>query len=218
MNTPELSILIPVRDEAVNIPIMVKFLCAQVAAPFEILILCDDPADNSIAATRALEADHPVRLLLHPGGRGVARAVEAGIAAARAEVLLISVIDDIGAALVVNDMFALIGEGCDVVSCTRYAHGGKRVGGSLIGKTLSGLANRAFGLFSGAALSDLTTGIKMFRRRAIQSIALRTDTTNWSFAFDLAVDFELGGSTLGEVPMVSVDRAFGGKSTCRILI
>ena len=44
------------------------------------------------------------------------------------------------------------------LSCTRYARGGRRLGGSWIGGILSRIANRLFGVFSGFPLTDATTG------------------------------------------------------------
>jgi len=44
-------------------------------------------------------------------------------------VILIFAADEVGPVLAIEDMIALIREGCDFVSCTRYAHGGRRLGG-----------------------------------------------------------------------------------------
>ena len=55
-------------------------------------------------------------------------------------------------------------ENYDFVSGTRYANGGKRLGGSLIGHILSLLANKSFCLITRFPLTDLTTGIKMFKK------------------------------------------------------
>ena len=77
--------------------------------------------------------------------------------------MLIFAADEIGPVFIIRDMLALMEEGCDLVSCTRYAHGGGRLGGSLLGRTLSTTANFLFRRLTRSSLSDLTTGIKMFR-------------------------------------------------------
>ena len=62
----------------------------------------------------------------------------------------------------------IVKEDYDFVSGTRYKKGGKRLGGSLIGHMLSLLANRSFSMITNFPLSDLTTGIKMFKKISLK--------------------------------------------------
>jgi dolichol-phosphate mannosyltransferase len=103
-----------------------------------------------------------------------------------------------------------------LVSCTRYAHGGRRLGGSLIGSILSRAANRLFVALAGSALTDCTTGIKMFRRDVFERLNLEARPVGWSVAFEMSIKAQLVGLTLGEVPIVSIDRLYGGESTFRV--
>ena len=61
-------------------------------------------------------------------------------------------------------MVYLLDNGCDFVSCTRYAYGGRRLGGSIVGHILSRIGNYVFQKITGSVLTDATTGIKMFRK------------------------------------------------------
>ena len=164
----ELTILIPVRDEGINLRIMIRVLAAVISRRYEIIVIYDNPDDTSVPYIREAETETPtiVRSVLNENsnGDGVASAIERGVALARSERVLIFLADDLGPVMSVDDMAVLMDEGCDFVSCTRYAHGGTRLGGSQIGKVLSVTANRTLWLFSGAALSDMTTGLKMFNK------------------------------------------------------
>jgi hypothetical protein len=118
--------------------------------------------------------------------------------------------------LVVDDMLALMRQGCDFVSVTRYAHGGRRLGGSLIGGILSRTANWLFHHLVRSPFTDVTTGCKMFRRDLFEKFQLESRPVGWVFAFEMAIKAQLLGVRLGEVPLVSIDRLFGGQSSFRL--
>ena len=123
------------------------------------------------------------------------------------------VIDEIFPIVAINDMYKLINEyNCDLVSGTRYSLGGKRYGGSLIGHFLSKIANFLFQKLSGSILSDCTTGIKMFKKDVWYKTNL-VSNIGWSFAFEMSIKTQMLKYKIGEVPITSVDRLFGGKSS-----
>jgi len=72
----QLSILIPVRDEALNIPILLKLLTAAVETPHEVLIIYDYPEDNSVVAAQSIQSKYPhLRLVYNDLGPGVGNAL-----------------------------------------------------------------------------------------------------------------------------------------------
>ena len=204
----------PVRNEGVNISIMLRILGAVLTASHEILIVYDSPDDDTVAAVAKLQPAHPVARLVHNDlGPGVTNAIKAGVRAARGDVVLIFAVDEVGPVLAIDDMLALMDAGCDLVSCTRYAHGGRRLGGSWVGGVLSRIANRLIRLLTGSALTDWTTGIKMFRRSLLDEIELEARAAGWAVTFELAAKVQAAGLKVGEVPIVSIDRLYGGEST-----
>jgi dolichol-phosphate mannosyltransferase len=193
---------------------MLKMLRAMFEVPNEILVIYDRPDDESIPVVEEIARDAPhVRGVLNTAGPGVAGAIRAGVAAARGRYVLIFAADDVGPVLAIEDMLTLMERGCDFVSCTRYAHGGRRLGGSFIGGTLSRLANRLFNLLAGSGLTDATTGIKMFRRDLFPQVDLTSRPVGWAVAFEMSMKAQVAGFRLGEVPIISVDRLYGGTST-----
>ena len=213
-----LTILLPVRNEVLNLRVMLRILNAVLVVPHEILVIFDDEADTSIAVVEEVRQIYPgVRPLLNHAGRGVAFAIRAGVAAARGGRVLIFAADEVGPALVIDDMLALMDEGVEFVSATRYAHGGRRLGGSIIGHMLSRAANWLLTTASGTGLSDSTTGIKMFRRADFPNLSRDAKSVGWAIAFEMAINAQLAGLKLGEVPIISIDRLFGGQSTFRLV-
>jgi dolichol-phosphate mannosyltransferase len=212
-----LSILLPVRNEGINLRIMVKLLKAMLDVPHELLIVYDYPDDDSIAIIRQLQNRWSnLRLVHNQRGPGVVNAIQAGVGAAVGDYVLLFAADEVGPLLAIDDMLTLMVEGCDLVSCSRYAHGGRRLGGSLIGGMLSRFANRVFHRLAGCVLSDATTGIKLFRRSLFSNLQLEAKPVGWAVTFEMAMKAQFAGWKLGEVPIISIDRLYGGKSTFRL--
>lgn len=213
-SSTKLSILMPVRNEGVNIEIMLKILHAVVEVPHEILIVYDSPDDDSIPVVNKLKITYNnVRLVHNMLGKGVANAIKAGVNSAKGEYILIFAVDEVGPVLAIKDMVALMEQGCDLVSCTRYAYGGRRLGGSVLESIISRIGNRMFRIISGSVLTDSTTGIKMFRKSIFEKIKIEAKPVGWAVVFELAIKSQALGLKLGEVPIISIDRLYGGKST-----
>ena len=208
-----LTILLPVRNEGVNLRVMLKLLRGMVDVPSEVLVVHDHPDDDSLRVVGAMRDRSEVRTVHNQLGTGVVNAIRAGVAEARGRYVLIFAADEVGPVLAIDDMLGLMEAGCDFVSCTRYAHGGRRLGGSVIGGILSRTANRLFHRLAGSVFTDSTTGIKMFRRELFGRLRLDSRPVGWAVAFELAIKAELSGWRLGEVPIVSIDRLYGGRST-----
>ena len=215
-NAPKLSIVIPVRNEGANLQIMVRMVYAMLECSNEVLVVCDSPEDNSVRVVESLKHRFPgVRLVLN-NRRGVIHAIRAGVREASGTYVLIFAADEVGPVLAIDDMLELLDGGCDLVSCTRYAHGGRRLGGSLIGGTLSRVANKLLQWVGGSILTDCTTGIKIFRRDVFDRLNLESKPVGWVVALEMAVKAQLLEMKLGEVPIISIDRLYGGTSTFRL--
>jgi dolichol-phosphate mannosyltransferase len=213
-----LTVLLPVRNETMNLRIMLRILRAVLVVPHEILVIFDSETDASIDVVDEVRAGYPqVRPMLNRLGTGVAGAIRSGVEAARGERVLIFAADEVGPVLAIEDMMALMDEGAEFVSVTRYAHGGRRLGGSIIGHALSRTANWLLNTISGMGLSDSTTGIKMFKRSDFSRLTHRMNSVGWAIAFEMAINAQLLGLRLGEVPTISIDRLFGGKSSFQLV-
>lgn len=212
-----LSILLPVRNEGINLRVMLRMLRGMVDVPNEVLVVHDWEEDDAVPVVDSLRDVYPhVRRVHNTLGPGVVNAIRAGVSSARGRYVLIFAADEVGPVLAIDDMLALMEQGCDFVSCTRYAHGGRRLGGSALGGLLSRMANRLFHAAAGSVFTDSTTGIKMFRKELFDSLALESRPVGWAVAFEMAIKAELAGFAVGEVPIVSIDRLYGGQSTFQL--
>jgi dolichol-phosphate mannosyltransferase len=216
--TTRLSVLLPVNNDAPSVSVMARILSAMIEVPHELIVVYDDPADDAVPVLERLAPRYPqLRGILNTGGSGVLPAIRAAISAAKGEYVMIYAADEIGPVLAIERMLQLMDAGCDFVSATRYRSGGRRYGGSFLGHVFSSTANAVFFLLSASALTDCTTGIKMFRRELFSLFDLQSGDRGWSFAFEMAIKAQILGLALGEVPIVSIDRLFGGRSTFKPL-
>ena len=213
-----LTVLLPVRNETMNLRVMLRILGSVLACSHEILVVFDSETDESAPVVEETRAKFPqVRPVINRTGIGVAGAIRTGVAAAQGERILVFAADEVGPVLAIEDMLALMDDGVEFVSVTRYAHGGRRLGGSVIGHVLSRVANWLLHSGFGAALSDSTTGIKMFRRVDFNTLTKNSNSVGWTIAFEMAINAQLNGLKLGEVPTISIDRLFGGKSSFKLV-
>lgn len=214
---PKLSIILPVRNEGINIYLMLKILDTVLEIPHEILVIYDDKSDTTIPEVNKLNRKNKkIRGVFNKRGKGVINAIKSGIEAARGKYVLILAVDDLGPTLAIEDMVYLMDHGCDFISCTRYKHGGRRLGGSITESLISQFGNKMFTLLSRSAFSDATTGFKMFRKETFKEIELDSRPIGWAVVFEMAVKAQANGLKLGEVPIISIDRLYGGKSSFRL--
>jgi glycosyltransferase involved in cell wall biosynthesis len=215
LNT-KLSIIIPVRNESINVRVMLRILVSALDFPHEVLVVYDSKNDTTIPIVKKLQRKNKtVRLIHNTLGKGVANAIKSGVNASNGKYILIFAADEVGPVLAVEDMIFLMDKGCELVSCTRYAYGGRRLGGSTTQAILSRMGNSLFRLLGGLPLTDATTGIKMFRRDIFDKLDLQSNV-GWAVLFELAIKAKALNIRMGEVPIVSIDRLYGGSSTFRI--
>lgn len=212
--TPQVSILMPLRDEGMNLKALLNILRAVVFVSHEVILLTDKPHLDTELETMvnniASKYDSPIRIQKTASNAGIVQMLQTGISTATGDYILIFAVDEVGPVLAINDMVSLAQQGCDFVSCTRYAYGGRRLGGSWLNATLSRLANMFFHRLSGMVLSDATTGIKLFRRGIFDDVIWEAKPLGWAITFEMSIKAQLMGLQMGEVPIISIDRLYGG--------
>jgi len=86
----ELSVVVPVRDEAPNIaPLVAEIHAALDGEAFEVIYVDDGSRDGTAAALRAARARHPgLRCLRHDESCGQSAAIRTGVLAARGDLIV----------------------------------------------------------------------------------------------------------------------------------
>ena len=212
---PQLSVVLPVYNEGEAVAPVIRALVAGIHVPCEILVVYDFDADTTVPVARALAVELPVvRPMRNDLGRGVLNAMKAGIAAARAPYVLVSMADGSDEPEVVDRMVELALAGADVVAGSRYMRGGHQVGGPLVKRTMSRMAGLSLHWFAGVPIHDPTSNFKLYSRRFLDSVTIES-TAGFELALELSVKATLAHRGLGEVPTTWRDRT-SGKSNFKL--
>ena len=211
----QLSVVLPVYNEGEAVAPVIRALVASIHISCEILVVYDFDGDTTVPVARALAADLPaVRPLRNDLGRGVLNAMKAGIAAARAPYILVTMADGSDEPEVVDRMLELAREGADVVAASRYMKGGHQIGGPILKRTMSRMAGLSLHWFAGVPIHDPTSNFKLSSRRFLDSVTIES-TAGFELALELSVKATLARRRLAEVPTTWRDRT-SGKSNFKL--
>jgi glycosyltransferase involved in cell wall biosynthesis len=215
MNTVPLGIVIPVYNEAENIGKTLTTLEENIATPHRIYIVYDFDEDNTLPVAQAfLEKGIDLTFVKNPA-RGVVNAIRIGLKTAEQNYLLVTMADMSDDYSVVDNMCALMDEGYDVVCGSRYMKGGKQIGGPLLKKTISRLADVSLRYIAGLPTHDATNSFKLYRKSMLNTIEIESDG-GFEIGMEIVVKAHFSGFKVAEVPCVWTDRE-KGKSRFRII-
>ena len=147
-------------------------------------------------------------------GRGVRYAIEAGMRAARAPVVLVTMADLSDDFSTVAEMVQRAEQGADVVCASRYMRGGRQIGGPLVKRLLSRTAGVTLHWFAGLPTHDPTNSFKAYRRDFLMATPIESEA-GFSLALELTAKAHFRGGKVEEVPAVWRDRS-AGESRFRI--
>ena len=204
----ELSVVLPVYNEAENIAGVLRQAALQIAASHEVIVVYDFDGDTTVPVVEDLLPAMPgVRLLKNGIGPGVLNAMRAGIAEARSPYVLIAMADGSDDLTGVDEMMRLARSGADLVAASRYMAGGHQQGGPVAKRVLSRLAGLTLHWF-GVPIHDPTSNFKLYSRRLLESVTIQS-TGGFELAMELTIKATLGGYRLEEIPTTWRDRTAG---------
>jgi dolichol-phosphate mannosyltransferase len=205
------SVIVPVFNEAAVIGEYCRRAREELPPGYELLICYDFAGDNTLPAVEALSPDRKpdyIRFLLNTLGKGVRYAIDAGMRAAAAPVVVVMMAD-------VSDDFSQVGAmverveaGADVVCASRYMPGGKQVGGPRLKKFLSRTAGLTLHRLAGLPTHDPTNSFKAYSKAFLDGTPIES-TAGFCLGLELTVKAYLDGRRVEEVPAVWTDRTAG---------
>jgi glycosyltransferase involved in cell wall biosynthesis len=183
----DVSVLVPAKDEAANLPEFVR-LCQEALAPagfsFEVVVVDDGSRDDTPAVLVALEAAHPfLRSVRHRRQRGIAEALRSAGEAARGDIFVFYPAD---LQYLPEDIPALVApilEGrADIVTGTKQGRYEK----AFVSRIYNGLCRWLFGI----RVTDLNS-VKAYRRQVVEGIPMRPDWHRFMVVIAAADGFRL---------------------------
>ena len=70
-----------------------------------------------------------------------------------------------------------------------------------------------FTYISGSLLTDPTLGIKVFTKSKLRKLHLTAKPVGWAILYELALKSQKHNWKVAEVPVITINRLFGGEST-----
>jgi glycosyltransferase involved in cell wall biosynthesis len=170
--TPDLSIVIPIRNESASLPQLYEELTdvlEQFGRPYEILFVEDGSTDDSFALLAALQArDAHIRVIRFRKNFGQTAAFAAGIAYARGRLVVTSDGDLQNDPRDIPALVVRIDEGVDIVCGWRR----ERKDPWLSRRLPSKVANWLISWSTGVPLHDYGCSLKVFRTEIVKPLKL----------------------------------------------
>lgn len=170
---PELSVVIPARNEAANLPITVRSLSAVLGAADirpEIIVVNDHSTDDSAVILAELQQECPELVVVNNTGEGgFGRAIRLGLDrfSAPAVAIFMADLSDDPADLVQFYQTWKTSE-TDAVFGTRWSRGGQVHDYPLPKKLLNRIFNRLVMILFRTGYDDTTNAFKLYSREAIE--------------------------------------------------
>jgi len=211
LGSPELraSIVIPVYNEGDTVIPCLDRIGDSVGIPVEILVVYDSLDDTTVPVVTRYSQTHPeVRGVLNTMGRGPAKAIRAGIEAASAEAVIITMADGSDDPEAIEHMVRLIERGCVIVAASRYMAGGAQVGGPRFKQMLSRGAGLSLQWFARVGTKDATNSFKAYRKSWVHKVGIES-TDGFEIGIELVAKARRSRSFVAEVPTIWLDRDLG---------
>ena len=213
--------VVPTYNEAANLEPLVREVLAQ-AAGLRVVVVDDaSPDGTGEIADRLARETGRVDVVHRPGKLGLGTAYIAGFKRAlELGAELVGTMDADGS----HDprslpAFIAAARRADVVVGSRYLRGVSVINWPMQRILLSWFANRYVRALTGLPLTDCTSGYRLYRRRALQSIGLDTiKSRGYAFLVEIAFRTYRQKCRLAEVPIVFYERRRGRSKMSRGVI
>ncbi|MDQ2693293.1 MAG: glycosyltransferase family 2 protein [Chloroflexota bacterium] len=200
-----LSLIIPVYNEAENLPILydcIQEVLQSVPSIWEIIFVEDGSRDHSFSVLKSLVEKDPehVRVIAFRRNFGQTAAITAGIDHAEGEIIVLLDADMQNDPADIPLLLAKLDEGYDLVSGWRKDRKDNRLTRTIP----SNLANRLISWVTGVYLHDYGCTLKAYRREVLEGFRLYGEMHRFIPVFAHSV-----GARITEMPVRHHERRFG---------
>ena len=208
---PEVSVVLPTYNERDNIGPLIETILANLDWPTQIIVVDDDSPDGTWRVVQEMAAnDERIELLRRTDERGLASALNAGLARARGDVIAWMDCDLSMPPAKLPELVKALAK-FDLAIGSRYVKGGKDAGHSFVGRAFSWVMNFCTALLLGFAIRDYTSGFIAAKREVFDQINLRGDYGE--YCIDLLHRARKKGFKIQEIPYYFVPRKSGESKT-----
>ncbi|MDP9333386.1 MAG: glycosyltransferase [Actinomycetota bacterium] len=210
--TKLVSVVVPVYNEDEAIVRCLDQLVEEIKSPFEILVVYDSPDDTTrVPAEKYALEDPRVVPTLNTAGRGPAHAIRFGIAAARGDVVVVTMADGSDDASQVDQLARLVRRGVVVAAASRYMKGGRQIGAPFLKSTMSRLAGLSLCYLARVGTHDATSSFKAYDRAFVERVGIES-TAGFEIAIELVAKARRRRLPVAEIPSIWLERTTGASN------
>ena len=207
----KLSIVIPAHNEQDNIIDIINRIEQFLDIEHELLIVNDHSTDATADLVNRISKQYNnIKLVENKLNKGFANALKTGFNNIGTDVVIPVMADLCDDLSTIKSMLNKINEGYDVVCGSRYIKGGARIGGSKLKGFFSYFVGKSLRCLLGLPINDIANAFKMYRKKAIDSINIQSQS------FEISMEIPLKAYYLGfkitEIPTVWKERSRGKSS------
>lgn len=210
------SVLLPTYNEKENLPIICYLLIREFVKnnlDYEIIIIDDNSPDGTLNVAKQLQnvyGEDKILLRPRPGKLGLGTAYIHGLKSASGEFVIILDADMSHHPKFIRQFIDLQEQtGCDIVTGTRYKHGGGVYGWDFTRKLISCTANYLTQIMLWPGCSDVTGSFRLYKKSVLQDLVSSCISKGYVFQMEMMIRAKQHGYTIQEVPITFVDRVYG---------
>jgi glycosyltransferase involved in cell wall biosynthesis len=215
---PRVSVVVPTRNEARNLEVVLPAIAAVRPAVHEIIVVDGHSVDDTVATARRVL---PAATVIHQTRRGKGNAMACGFAAATGEVLVMLDADGSADPTEIPAFVAALVAGADYAKGTRFAPGGASDDITRLRRSGNAGLNAAANALFGTRFTDLCYGFNAFWADLLPLLELPDTATPaprpggllWGDGFEIETVLNCriaaAGLAITEVPSVERRRIFG---------
>jgi glycosyltransferase involved in cell wall biosynthesis len=201
------TLLVPVYNEAENFPRLLAEVDRHVPQPAAMLVVFDFDEDTTLPVAREAARTRPWLRLVRNEGRGVVSALRTGFNQAPDGPVIVVMADLSDDLSIVPAMLDLYRAGHQVVCPSRYARGGRQVGGHWLKRRLSRLAGWSL-WWAGFPTHDATNNFRLYDAALVRELGIDS-SGGFEVALELTAKAFRNGTHIAEIPTTWRDRTAG---------
>ena len=170
--SPDLTILIPVRDEEENVKIISDKIESEISnSNYELLFVNDYSQDNTVSVIEELQFKNNKIRYVNNQKKGLGGAITLGIDSSKGKYLCIMMSDSSDTVQDLNRYYETItSDDLDAVFGSRFIKGGKTIDYPIIKLILNRIGNLLAKYLMWSDLNDFTNGFKIYKKTSLTGL------------------------------------------------
>ncbi len=206
---PQVSVIVLTYNEGEAIVPCIERILASVQLSCEVLVVYDSEDDTSAPwIEKCQRADSRVVPVHNLYGPGPARAIRFGFAQAAADVAVVTMADGCDDPMQIDPLARLVDRGVVIAAASRYARGGRQIGGPFLKSSLSRLAGVSLHLVARVGTRDATNSFKAYSTEFVRNVGIDSDA-GFEVGLELVAKARRLRLPVAEIPTIWLERTSG---------